>query len=220
MDHVAKIILLHLDSDSLKSAESVCKEWQRVICNEMIWKKLTEYQIHSDSLWQRLSDRHDDAQHLLKPEPGKAHSVYRALYLRVLNDIQKIEHNWRNGHYRLTRIDCNSDHSRGVYCVQYDENKIVSGLRDNTIKIWNRSNFRCIKTLTGHTGSVLCLQFDENIIISGSSDSTIRVWNLNSGEMRNTYIYHNEAVLHLKFENDMLVTCSKVNGNKSIVMAR
>ena len=27
---------------------------------------------------------------------------------------------------------------QGVYCLQYDDDKIVSGLRDNTIKIWDR----------------------------------------------------------------------------------
>jgi F-box and WD-40 domain protein 1/11 len=32
-----------------------------------------------------------------------------------------------------------------VYCLQYDDNKIVSGLRDNTIKIWNRHNLTCHK---------------------------------------------------------------------------
>lgn len=208
--------MLHLDADSLQSSELVCKEWHRVICDEMIWKKFTECKIRSDSLWKRLANQQDDVQQLSKPEPGKVHTFYRALYLRVLDDIKRIDQNWRNGHCRITQINCNSDHSRGVYCVQYDENKIVSGLRDNTIKIWDRNSLRCIKTLTGHTGSVLCLQFDENVIISGSSDSTIRIWDLNTGEMRNTYIYHNEAVLHLKFEKGMLVTCSKVSQKKSI----
>ncbi|KAL5109901.1 F-box/WD repeat-containing protein lin-23 [Taenia crassiceps] len=28
--------------------------------------------------------------------------------------------------------------NRGVYCLQYDSEKIVSGLRDDTIKVWRR----------------------------------------------------------------------------------
>ncbi|VDN98750.1 unnamed protein product [Rodentolepis nana] len=50
----------------------------------------------------------------------------------------RINDNWNNGRFRLTRILCHSDSSRGVYCLQYDSEKIVSGLRDDTIKVWRR----------------------------------------------------------------------------------
>jgi WD40 repeat protein len=63
----------------------------------------------------------------------------------------------------------------GVYCLQYDDEKIISGLRDTTIKIWRRGDLQCEKRLSGHSGSVLCLQYDERIIVSGSSDSTVRL---------------------------------------------
>lgn len=46
-----------------------------------------------------------------------------------------MEDNWRNGRQTLTRIECHSENSKGVYCLQYDEKHIVSGLRDNTIKV-------------------------------------------------------------------------------------
>jgi len=35
----------------------------------------------------------------------------------------------------MQRIQCKSEASKGVYCLQYDDQKIVSGLRDNTIKV-------------------------------------------------------------------------------------
>ncbi len=101
------------------------------------------------------------------------HSFYRKLYPNIIRDIQNIEDNWRCGKHNLQRINCHSENSKGVYCLQYDDKKIVSGLRDNTIKIWDRSNLSCLKVLNGHTGSVLCLQYDENAIITGSSDSTV-----------------------------------------------
>ena len=76
----------------------------------------------------------------------------------------------------------------------------MSGLRDNSIKIWDRKTLeQHERVLTGHTGSVLCLQYDEKVIISGSSDSTVRVWDVESGELVNTIIHHCEAVLHLSF---------------------
>ena len=42
-------------------------------------------------------------------------------------------------------IQCNSSNSKGVYCLQYDDRKIVSGLRDNTIKIWERDTLNCVQ---------------------------------------------------------------------------
>lgn len=152
-------------------------------------------------------------QYLFKPKPGenhRPHIFYRSLYPKIIRDIESIENNWRHGRHILQRINCRSENSKGVYCLQYDDQKIVSGLRDNTIKIWDRSTLQCTKVLIGHTGSVLCLQYDDKVIISGSSDSTVRVWNVNTGEMVNTLIHHCEAVLHLRFNNGMMVTCSKV----------
>ncbi|MCL4144917.1 UNVERIFIED_CONTAM: hypothetical protein GTU68_024967, partial [Idotea baltica] len=150
--------------------------------------------------------------YLFKPRPGEqhpGHSYYRQLYPKILQDIRTIEANWRLGRHNLQRINCRSENSKGVYCLQYDDQKIVSGLRDNTIKIWDRNSLQCYKVLqvlTGHTGSVLCLQYDERVIISGSSDSTVRVWDVETGEMTNTLIHHCDAVLHLRFCNGMMVT--------------
>ena len=48
---------------------------------------------------------------------------------------QRIENNWRTGRHTLQKIHCRSETSKGVYCLQYDDSKIVSGLRDNTIKV-------------------------------------------------------------------------------------
>ena len=117
----------------------------------------------------------------------------------LFQDIEAIESNWRCGKHNLQRINCRSENSKGVYCLQYDDQKIVSGLRDNTIKMWDRQSLACQRVLTGHTGSVLCLQYDERVIISGSSDSTVRVWDVTSGEHITTLIHHCEAVLHLRY---------------------
>ncbi|XP_050716778.1 beta-TrCP-like isoform X1 [Eriocheir sinensis] len=215
LDHVAEKILGYLDAKSLREAELVCKEWHRVIADGLLWKKLIERKVRTDPLWRGLSERKGWGMYLFKPRPGEqhpGHSYYRKLYPKIIQDIQTIEANWRMGRHNLQRINCRSENSKGVYCLQYDDQKIVSGLRDNTIKIWDRTSLQCYKVrgvLTGHTGSVLCLQYDERVIISGSSDSTVRVWDVNTGDMTNTLIHHCEAVLHLRFNNGMMVTCSK-----------
>ena len=124
------------------------------------------------------------------------HHFYRRLYPQIVEDIDTIENNWKCGRHVLKRINCHSENSKGevdtcvvvvivggtsivlrfagVYCLQYDDEKIISGLRDNTIKVWDTQTLQCTTALTGHTGSVLCLQYDQRVIISGSSDSTVR----------------------------------------------
>ncbi|XP_029466086.1 F-box/WD repeat-containing protein 1A isoform X4 [Rhinatrema bivittatum] len=213
LDHIAENILSYLDANSLCSAELVCKEWYRVTSDGMLWKKLIERMVRTDSLWRGLAERRGWGQYLFKNKPpdgtSPPNSFYRALYPKIIQDIETIESNWRCGRHSLQRIHCRSETSKGVYCLQYDDQKIVSGLRDNTIKIWDKNTLECKRVLTGHTGSVLCLQYDERVIITGSSDSTVRVWDINTGEMLNTLIHHCEAVLHLRFNNGMMVTCSK-----------
>ena len=209
---MAENILSFLDARSLTAAQLVCTGWLRVISEGMLWKKLIERKVHTDSLWRGLAERRNWIQYLFKPRPGEqhpAHDFYRRLYPSIIKDIDAIENNWRIGKHNLQRINCRSENSKGVYCLQYDDTKIVSGLRDNTIKMWDRNTLACLRVLNGHTGSVLCLQYDERVIISGSSDSTVRVWDVATGEMVNTLIHHCEAVLHLRFYNGMMVTCSK-----------
>ncbi|KRZ17091.1 F-box/WD repeat-containing protein 1A, partial [Trichinella zimbabwensis] len=229
--NIAVKVLSYLDAKTLSIAEYVCRDWRRVIAQGHLWKKFIERKVHSDSLWKGLAHKRGWIEHIVRTKSGRysqLHCFYRKLYNQIINDIETIESNWKHGRLLLYRINCRSDNSKGVYCLQYDDKKIVSGLRDNTIKvllthflctfvpdirscspIFDFETLSCIKVLTGHTGSVLCLQYDDRVIISGSSDSTVRVWDVNTGHMLCSLIHHCEAVLHLRFQNGMMVTCSK-----------
>lgn len=212
MSELAKNILGYLDADSLRNAEQVCRGWHNVINNGMLWKSFVENQVRTNSMWRGLSERRGWSKYLFRgcqAEGPKPDSFFRNLCPSVNSDIDKIESNWRSGRFKLEKINCQSENSKGVYCLQYDDDKIVSGLRDNTIKLWDRKTLECRATLTGHTGSVLCLQYNENVIITGSSDSTVRVWDVHTGEPLNTLMHHSEAVLHLRYYKGIMVTCSK-----------
>jgi F-box and WD-40 domain protein 1/11 len=229
LENIAEKILGYLDDRSLISTELVCREWYHVISegtikihnfniylffSGMLWKKLIERKVLSDSLWSGLANRRGWRKYLFRQiltsgEITKTHEFYRHLYPKIIQDIEQIETNWRTGNFQLKKIQCRSQNSKGVYCLQYDDEKIISGLRDNTIKIWDRKTLECTKVLTGHNGSVLCLQYDDKVIVTGSSDSTVRVWNVKTGELINTLLHHCEAVLHLRFTDGTMVTCSK-----------
>ena len=46
----------------------------------------------------------------------------------------------------------------GVYCIQYDEQKLVAGTRTHVIKIYDLATLQETSVLAGHEGSVLCVQ--------------------------------------------------------------
>ncbi|KAF8955055.1 WD40-repeat-containing domain protein [Flammula alnicola] len=60
----------------------------------------------------------------------------------------------------LTKI---SGHTDSVYCLEFDSQRIITGSRDRTIKIWSLRTGRLLGTLVGaHRGSVLCLKFEKD----------------------------------------------------------
>ncbi|KAL7747762.1 hypothetical protein RI367_006886 [Sorochytrium milnesiophthora] len=102
-------------------------------------------------------------------------------------------------------------HQQGIYCIQADEDKVISGSRDDTIKVWNIATGTCRRSICGHEASVLCLQYTEKYIFSGSSDRTIRMWSLADGTHIRTIKGHNDAVLNLRAdeEHERIISCSK-----------
>lgn len=212
LKHISERILSYLDARSLFMASCVCREWRRIIREGFLWKKLIEKKVRTDSLWAGLVRRRGWDKDLFKPPQDYDYTKHQKLYFNIVADLKILEKRWNDGEYNTQRIHCHSESSKGVYCIQYDDQKIVSGLRDNTIKVWDRHTLKCTRTFQGHSGSVLCLQYDDNVIISGSSDATVRVWDVNdlgNPQPLNTVIQHTEAVLHLKFNKNMMVTCSK-----------
>ena len=65
----------------------------------------------------------------------------------------------------------------GAYCLFAFGNKLYSGNRDRTIRIWNIETYEYIATLRGHTNSVTCITISENKLYSGDGNNTIRIWN-------------------------------------------
>ncbi|GAN09516.1 WD40 repeat-like protein [Mucor ambiguus] len=136
---------------------------------------------------------------------------WQALYQNRL----KIERRWKNGSCKVRMFppaNCPvSDlHTEGIYCIQFDKEKMVTGSRDRTIKIWDIQTGRCKMTLRGHAGSVLCLQYDAQDVVSGSSDTNLIVTDMETGLVKRTLAGHGDSVLSLRLVNkDQIISCSK-----------
>jgi WD40 repeat protein len=60
--------------------------------------------------------------------------------------------------------------------ITSDNTKIVSGSRENTIKIWDMNTGKLLNTLQGHFA--VAITSDNTKIVSGSRENTIKVWDL------------------------------------------
>ena len=82
-----------------------------------------------------------------------------------------------------------------------DGKSIVSGSRDETIKIWDAKSGQLLSTLIGHKDSVFSVAYspDGKSIISGSWDKTIKIWDVKSGKLLSTLIGHEDGVYSVAY---------------------
>jgi F-box and WD-40 domain protein 1/11 len=114
-------------------------------------------------------------------------------------------------------------HADSVYCLEFDSKRIISGSRDQTIKVWDIQTGRCLGTFRGHHGSVLCLKFEKDwdikgdgkkgFMVSGSSDRKACVWDIWIGEggevraqVRAVLRGHLDGVLDLRVDDQWIVS--------------
>ncbi|HEX6892187.1 MAG TPA: caspase family protein [Chryseolinea sp.] len=76
-------------------------------------------------------------------------------------------------------------HELAVVCVANspDSNYLATGSRDKSVKIWERSTGREIRSLLGHEATVTSIEFtsDGKYLISGGNDKAIRIWEVLTG---------------------------------------
>lgn len=124
--------------------------------------------------------------------------------------------------------------NRRTHAHQSYREKIITGSRDQTIRVWDIHTFECINIIgtppntilpSGHVAdssakhitppeyhqaSILSLQFDRNILVTGSSDCTCIVWDIED-DYRPIHRLrcHTAGVLDVCFDDKHIVSCSK-----------
>jgi WD40 repeat protein len=88
----------------------------------------------------------------------------------------------------------------------------------DTIKLWQLSTRREIRTLTGHSKDirVVVISPDGQTLASGSDDSTIKLWQLSTGQQIRTLTGHSDIVRSVIISPDgrTLVSGSQDNSIK------
>jgi len=119
-----------------------------------------------------------------------------------------------------------NDHKGTVYCMlkldEFDEankNIFASGSGDETIKIFDLKQKKCINTLKGHNDFIIKIfniknmenslhnssnssDSNKSLILSSSADKTLKLWSI-QGEMLKNYNYGEEifSIAHLNLSN-------------------
>ncbi|KAI4601883.1 hypothetical protein KJ359_010749 [Pestalotiopsis sp. 9143b] len=126
-------ILSHLDATYLTSAARVSKDWYNVVQDWQIWRQ---------SFLREKTATYATAAPIV---PGTGHGIPA---IRPGNDWQKIykakqqlEQRWKEG--TSSRPVYLNGHLDSIYCLQFDESKIITGSRDKTIRIWDMHTFQC-----------------------------------------------------------------------------
>jgi WD40 repeat protein len=100
----------------------------------------------------------------------------------LLDSCKFIETDLKNIKY--SRYPDFEGHSECVFSVAFssDGKYLVSGSKDNTIKLWGVESQQELATLHGHSNRVISVVFspDGKYLASGSYDETIRLWNVES----------------------------------------
>jgi WD40 repeat protein len=141
----------------------------------------------ASQLWGRLQTINTPAMQTLLTQAEKTH---------ILPWLRPLTPSLTQAGGRLLRTL--SGHSSFVQAVAVtaDGKRVISGSRDNTVKVWNLETGVEQLTLTGHSNSVqaVAVTADGKRVISGSRDNTVKVWNLETGVEQLTLTGHSNSV--------------------------
>jgi WD40 repeat protein/serine/threonine protein kinase len=89
--------------------------------------------------------------------------------------------------------------------LSQDGRLALSGGRDQTLKLWDLANGRCLRTFQGHTGGVSSVYLSANgqHALSGSEDQTLRLWDVATARCLAALAGHADVVT---------ATCLSANG--------
>ncbi|ONH64644.1 F-box protein MET30 [Cyberlindnera fabianii] len=205
-------ILCYLDCTSLCNAAQVSKGWKKLADDDRVWHHMCEQHIdrkcpncgwglplmHMKRAREIELSPPSNEVTLAGPYGGTPQPKRRRLSNQTVEKGMRKTRPWKVVY--MGKIQT-------VKTLAFDEQKVITGSLDNTIKVWNYHTGQCLSTYRGHHDSVLSVDFYKKSIVSGSADNSIKVWNV---ELRTCYAMrgHTEAVNCVKIHPQSMTVFS------------
>ncbi|CAG8701682.1 2623_t:CDS:2, partial [Rhizophagus irregularis] len=180
------------DPKTLSRASSVSKFWRSLLNDEFTWKNLCV---------RHHFRRRSSAAPKLPPSPTSESPsrINKFSYKDHFRRRYIVESNWKHGGRTLvTHI---SPDTGVVTSLQMCQSYIVVGMDNKKIHIFDVSDGKYIKTLSGHEGGVWALQYMDEVLVSGGCDREVRVWDIITAKCKHVLHGHTSTVRSLKMKD-------------------
>ncbi|KAI8178685.1 Beta-TrCP [Colletotrichum sp. SAR 10_75] len=125
-------VLAHLDAAALNTASRVSRYWQGMVQNQHVWRESF------------LREKTGTYATSLPVQPGTGQGVPAITpgvdWKQIYKSKEELDLRWKEGKARPVYLN---GHLDSIYCLQFDESKIITGSRDKTIRIWDMRTFEC-----------------------------------------------------------------------------
>ncbi|XP_023616898.1 CMT1A duplicated region transcript 1 protein isoform X7 [Myotis lucifugus] len=86
-----------------------------------------------------------------------------------------------------------------------EENVLLSGSYDLSIRYWDLKSGACIRIFTGHQGTITCIDLYNKMLVSGAKDCQVKEWDINTGKCLKTF-KHKDPILAIKINDTYIVS--------------
>lgn len=193
-------ILCYLDPQTLVRAETVCHDWRYKAKSRHVWRHAFQRE-YDTAGWYRHRSRHSP-----QPARGLGKGVADQDWQKMYHIRRQIDKQWAKGSAAAIYLN---GHKDSVYCVQFDEHKIITGSRDRTIRVWDTHTFQCIRKIGPPSQPTNSASASDSSILS--PHGAFHVLNTSSIDPSGGLApqdYHDASILCLQFDEEIMVTGS------------
>lgn len=198
-------VLSYLDPVSLMKSELVSHSWNRQASSPHVWKHVFR------SAYARRPASSTTTKK--RQQLGLGKHVPHQDWKRMFLVRRALDQRWKQGKAAAIYLH---GHKDSVYCAQFDENKIITGSRDRTIRVWDAHYpWSCLKIIGPPPGDVSGTGPVNNPAQQATGKSpfvTICPPSTPSADivtpMEYPADYHSASILCLRFDEEIMVTGS------------
>ncbi|KAF2721230.1 WD40 repeat-like protein, partial [Polychaeton citri CBS 116435] len=197
-------IFRHLDAGDLRNAMFMNKRWHSLATDRLVWRstylRKYDHEVFTDPPPIQVGG-------FGVGRPNRPNQEWQRMYKARL----QLDANWKKGAKDAGKAVYLSGHTDSVYCLQFDEEKIITGSRDRTIRVWDINTFQCLRVIGGpNVRPALGPRVLRTVDYPSFHMATASVNGTNYGNSiyHTPWTYHDASILCLQYDDKILVTGS------------